>query len=192
MSTIVDVDTFLDFLAEVFVEQPRMVEPPREEYMELAKFEDTNLAPMLYEAERRNDRGYGSEFVTLSAFKSLNSVNESIDSRSSRVSSIPRKVTSTPNFAPMHPYPKRPVYEQRPPPISSSTFHNSSLDRGSKDFSRALTPVGATRYSSDVLPTGERPWVYQKPLQTAIRDEKRSSPTKFWKRRKSFSTMTGA
>jgi molybdenum cofactor sulfurtransferase len=192
MSTIADVDTFLDFLADVFVEQPRIVEQPREGYMELARFEDINLAPILYEAERRKDSGYGSEFVTLSALKSLNSVNESIDSCSSRVSSIPRKVTSMPNFAPVHPYLKRPVYEQRPPPISNSTFHNGSLYQGSTDSSRTITPVGAMRYSSDVLPMGERPWVYQKPLQTTIRDEKRGTLTKFWKRRKSLSTMTGA
>jgi hypothetical protein len=61
MSTIVDVDTFLDFLVEVFVEQPR-------EVVELGTFEDLWFVPTNYEAEHRKDSSYerGDDFTTLS------------------------------------------------------------------------------------------------------------------------------
>lgn len=194
MSTIADVDTFLDFLADVFVEQPVNVEQLQEKYLEFSRFEDINLAPVIYEAAprpHRQDSGYGSEFVSLSALKSLNSVHESIDSRSSRASSIPRKVTSTPNLVPLRSFPKRSVHEQRPPPISGSTFHNNYAYQGITNSTRTITPIGATRYSTEVAPRGERPWIYQDRPQTTSREEKRGTLTKFWKRRKSFSTMTG-
>ena len=200
MSTISDVDTFLDFLADVFVQQPVNVAEPRESYLELSRFEDVNLAPMNYEAEQRDDRNdrhdsaYGSEFVissTLKSLKSQDSVNEIVDSRSSRASSIPRKVISTPNLAPMRSWPKRPVYEPRHPPVSSSSFHHGSIYEGTTNSTRTITPVGTMRYSSDIAPRAERPWLYQDRSQTTSKEEKRGT-LKFWKRRKSFSAMTGA
>ena len=199
MSTISDVDTLLDFLAEVFVEQPVIAEAPRETYLEFSRFEDVSLAPMTYEAEHRDDRydrrdsAYGSELVpsaTLKSLKSLNSVHEMVDSHSSRASSIPRKVISTPNLAPMRSWPKRPVCEPRHPPVSSSSFHNGSIYQGTTDSTRTGTPVGATRYSSDIAPKSERPWLYQDPFQARSKEETRST-LKFWKRRKSFSAIAG-
>jgi molybdenum cofactor sulfurtransferase len=205
MSTIADVDTFLDFLADVFIEQPVIVEEPREMHQELSRFEDINPAPTRYEAERHKDKqdgqdkqdsGYGNEFVTISTLQSLNSLNsvrESTDSHSSRASSIFRKVTSTPNLAPMHSYTKRSVYEQRPPPISGSTFSHGSMYQGRMESTRTTTPLRATRYSSEVaLRGGERPWIYQDRPQTTRREEKTGTLARFWKRRRSLSTLSGA
>lgn len=221
MSTIADVDTFLDFLVHVFVELPMGAEKSREGYPELSRFENINIEPMAceagprkdikivpvsyeaeyrkdiidivpmkYEAERQAeqqiDSGYGNDFVTPSALKSLNSWHGDIDPRSARSSSIPRKVISTPNFAPIRSYPKRPLHEVRPP-TSSACFHRSSMDINS---SRIATPIGVTRYP-DVAPKGERPWVYQDQAHTTNREEKRGTLSKFWRRQRSLSKVTG-
>ena len=215
MSTIADVDTFLDFLADIFVEQTRIleqrmvVEQTREEYLELARcekpvvieqppeqytgvarFENINLAPLSYGKPHRQESGYGSKFVTLTALKSLNLVDDPLDSRAS---SIPREVLSTPNFAPTRStYTKRPAAEQRPPLFSSSKFQYGSTYQGAADHSRTTAPMDATRYSAEiVLGGGERPWNDQERPEITNKDNKRHSLTKFWKRRRSLATMTG-
>lgn len=55
-STIGDVDTFLEFLAEVFIEQSQ-------EVVDLAKPDDLQLRQKSSEVERRVDSGYGPETV---------------------------------------------------------------------------------------------------------------------------------
>jgi molybdenum cofactor sulfurtransferase len=185
MSTIADVDTFLDFLAEVFVEQPR-------EVVECGTFEDLGLVPTSYKVEHRKDSGYerGDEFITLSAFKQLNTLH-SLDSRSSH-SSIPRRITSTPNLVPVRSsYQKQPVLEPRSPPPSTSAFQHASMYQGTTDSARTIV-LGSMRYSTDVAARGERPWIYQDRPQAMSREHKRGSLTKFWKRRKSMATLTGA
>jgi len=195
MSTNSDVDTFRDFLADAFLEQRVIVDAPRASYLELSRFEDLNLAPMTYEVEHcdvrhdRYDSAYGSELIISSALKS---VHEAVDPRSSRASSIPRKVISTPNFAPTRSWPKRPVHEPRHPPVSSSSFHYDSIYGGTTtDSTSTITPVGIMRYSSDIAPKPERPWIYQDRSHVASKEEKRGT-LRFWKRRKSFSSLAGA
>jgi hypothetical protein len=172
MSTISEVETFLDFLTDVFVEQPRVleqrmvveptqeeylelarcerpvvIEEPREQYTDIARYEKINLAPLSFEKPHPQESGYGSKFVTVTA------------------------------------YTKRPVYEQRPPPISNSTFHHGSTYQGAADSSRTLARMHASTYSTEVdLRGGERPLNYQERPQKTIKDDKRHSLTKFWKR----------
>jgi molybdenum cofactor sulfurtransferase len=179
MSTISEVETFLDFLTDVFVEQPRVleqrmvveptqeeylelarcerpvvIEEPREQYTDIARYEKINLAPLSFEKPHPQESGYGSKFVTVTA------------------------------------YTKRPVYEQRPPPISNSTFHHGSTYQGAADSSRTLARMHASTYSTEVdLRGGERPLNYQERPQKTIKDDKRHSLTKFWKRRKSLATI---
>ena len=156
-----DVDTFLDFLTDVFVEQPRVleqrmavepkqeeylelarcekpmiIEEPREQYTDIARYED--LAPLSFENPHPQESGCGSKFVTVTA------------------------------------YTKRPVYEQRPPPISNSTFHHGSTYQGAADSSRTLARMHATTYSTEVdLRGGERPLHYQEQPQITSKDDKR-------------------
>jgi hypothetical protein len=215
MSTFPDVDTFLDFLADVFVEQPRtleqrmvveqtqeeylelaicekpvVIEEPRKQYTDVARLEKINLAPLSYDKPHRQESGYGSKLVTVTALRSLNPENDLIDLYAS---STPQKAISTPNFAPTRSaYPKRPGYEQRLPPISSSTIHYGATYQGAADFSKTLAPMHATSYSMEVDVRGERPLNYQERPQITSKADKRHSLTKFWKRRRSLTTITGA
>jgi hypothetical protein len=152
-----DIDSFLDFLKKIFIEQPR-------ELIKLAKFDDSHLAPANYEAEHRLDSGNdrGGEVISLSTLKYLNSLH-SLNSRSSR-SSILRKGTSTLNFA----HPKRSVYQQRPPPTSNSTFQYNSMYHAMPDSARTIVPVGSMRYISDFAARGEDPMIYDRPQTMSI------------------------
>ena len=61
------------------------------------------------------------------------------------------------------------------------------------ETTRTTTPLRAARYSSEVaLRNGERPWSYQDRPETTSREEKTGTLARFWKNRKSLSTMSGA
>ncbi|KAL5320682.1 hypothetical protein ACEPPN_011492 [Leptodophora sp. 'Broadleaf-Isolate-01'] len=186
MSTIADVDTFLSFLEEEYIDSTRKV-------MEINKVDDLGIDPFGLEIMRSNDSGFGS--ANNSAGVSAGFTNGHPFSSPGQVNA--RRMISSPNLrSPMRPreprvYAQKSFYDRRP---TTATSHVSQVSQISQmfrpppvsysqrpDTPRTTLPAESMRFS-DSIDRGYYPLMHSTEQTTVT--QKGRSVLKFWKPRK--------
>ncbi|KAG4426701.1 hypothetical protein IFR04_000132 [Cadophora malorum] len=186
MSTIADVDTFLAFLEEEYIE-------PMDKMMDLTKVDDLGIDSFGLEIMRTNDSGFASAANSAGhSFSSPGQVNA-------------RRMISSPNLkSPMRPreprvYAQKSFYDRRP---TTATSHVSQVSQVSQmfrpappvsysqrpDTGRSMMPAESIRFSESI-DRGYYPLMPGNSQNT--HPQKGRNVLKFWKPRKPLMNATG-